>query len=124
MELTEIIRTTLIIFTVLSSVYFTVSYGIFKYRGRKRVKPYLKNHDFSSPVVLLNSEDKVEEVLPVQEKIKRFHIVNENIKIHTTLPVVSDSLPFSKLRQKPVISYYSFNKNDMLQKLQTSRYAD
>jgi hypothetical protein len=123
MELTEIIRTTLIFFTLLSSVYFAISYGIYKYRDRKRVKPYLKNPDLDSSVVLLKADEEIKPVQIQKQQIKRFHILNDNIKIHS-IPAFSETQPVHKLRQKPVISYYSFNKNEQLRKLQTLPYTD
>ena len=124
MELIEIIRTTLIIFTLLSSVYFSISYGIYKYRNRKNVKPYLKNYDSGSPEVVLKKESEIEQVKSKPAKIKRFHILNENIENHPMIPSLTKALPVYKLRQQPVISYYSFNKKDSLRKLQTSVYTD
>ncbi len=124
MELIEIIRTSLIIFSLISSFVLAVSYLVYKFRDRNRVKPYFKFDDPIPSVVLLKTNEIKEINGPeIKKQHQRFHILNENPPLKGTAKI-SDALPIHMLRQKPVISYYSFNKNENLHKFNTSRIAE
>ena len=60
MELIEIIRTSLIIFTVISTVFFVVSYTIYKLRHRNENRPFVKSNEFVAPVVLIKTPENQE----------------------------------------------------------------
>lgn len=123
MELIDIIRTSLIIFTLISSMVLAISYLVYKFRDRKRVKPYRKEDDLVPAVVLLKANENKVTIKPeLKKQNPRFHILNENPPAKGLK--TSDSLPVHKLRQNPVISYYSFNKNENLHKFRSSRMAD
>ena len=96
MELIEIIKSSLSIFSFTAILFLTISYMIFKIRDRSRVKPYLKvNAQESSRVIMndqtgvnMNMEYNFEEEeqfdnvvlvkLPVQNK---FTIINGNVTV-------------------------------------------
>ena len=124
MELIEIIRTSLIIFALISSLFLAISYIVYKFRDRNRVKPYLREENLVSPIILLKGNSTVEKPqAEPQKKNPRFHILNESLSAQKPV-MAADALPVHRLRQKPVISYYSLNKNETLHKFSPSRFAD
>lgn len=78
MELIPIIKASLGIFTVITSITFMISYTVYKVKSRNRIKPYLKDFDEADSVIKLEVlETKVNEN-EIDEKNKRFKIINEN----------------------------------------------
>jgi hypothetical protein len=96
MELFEIIKSTLSIFSFTAILFITISYTIFKIRDRSRVKPYLKVNAQEPLRVIMNDqksvnmnmeynfeeEEQFDNVvlvkLPVQNK---FTIINGNVTV-------------------------------------------
>jgi hypothetical protein len=96
MELIEIIKSSLSIFSTTTFVFVTISYTIYKIKVRSRIKPYLRTdvqeplngiaHDQICARVNINMEEKSAEEgqmkkivfvkLPIQNK---FTIINENL---------------------------------------------
>ena len=62
MELIEIIKSTLSIFSAVSFVFIVVSYTIFKIKDRTRIKPYLRVN-IQSPINNMIIEERIQEEL-------------------------------------------------------------
>src|SRR3972149_6456685 len=78
MELIPIIKASLGIFTVITSITFMISYTVYKIKSRNRIKPYLKDFDEADSVIKLEVlETKINEE-EIEEKNKRFKLINEN----------------------------------------------
>lgn len=75
MELMEIIKSSLSIFSVISFVFILTSYTIFKIKDRSRIKPYLRVNVQS----MYNDYILEESVIEVKKPIPETAVVKENI---------------------------------------------
>jgi hypothetical protein len=122
MELIEIIRNSLIIFTIISSIFLGLSYTVYKLKDRKRIKPYEREENFVPPAVLLQGNEPVaQQTYETGKMSSRFRVLNDEMRNIKEPAGNRSSVPVQKVRQNHVISYYSFNKNESMHKLRPSR---
>jgi hypothetical protein len=138
MELMEIIKSSLSIFSAIAFVFILTSYTIYKIKDRTRIKPYLRvnmqnnNHDIIIeenahnviPVVMEKKEDKLPSALAVEIKNpqvhERFKIINEVTPIEEKIvpeliPEIEKPKKKIKLNngKKNIYEYYSDTNEEM-----------
>jgi hypothetical protein len=107
MELTEIIKSTLSIFSVIAFVFIILSYSIYKIKDRSRIKPYLGNNVRNSIQEEMSGKKNVDLKANIEESFtkenqtsglvlvklpnqSRFNIINVNkstVKLNTMEPI-------------------------------------
>jgi hypothetical protein len=120
MELMEIIKSSLSIFSIVSFVFIITSYTIFKIKDRTRIKPYLRVN-MQSPYNDIILEEVVHEdkISPVETIVVKQPIVNsvptpldgdarkiqihERFKIVNQIPAVPNNIPDPEPEQEQEI---------------------
>ena len=106
MELIDIIKTTISIFSAIVFVSIAISYAIYKIKNRSRIKPYVRlNSDKSIYGIILNSKElelttNIEKANAIGNQSKlanysmqhKFSLVNVNYKLSKTDNSGSNSL--------------------------------
>jgi hypothetical protein len=122
MELIEIIRNSLIIFTFISSILLGLSYIVYKVKDRKRIKPYEREENFVPPAVLPEgNEPAAQQTYEKGKMSSRFRVLNSEMQKIKEPAGNRSSVQVQQVRQNHIISYYSFNKNQSMHKLKPSR---
>lgn len=121
MELIEIIKSSLSIFSTTAFVFFTISYTIFKIKDRSRIKPYLRT-EVQEPLtgipngqisarVNINMEEKYVE----EEQMKKIVLVK--LPIQNKFTIIKGDLTADKLdnpeqrEENPILIPNDENKN-------------
>lgn len=136
MELMPIIKASLGIFTLLTSVTFIVSFVIYKIKNRHRAKPYERKPVVFDSSLILEVHDTPEEQTQISKNSfnKKFEVLNENADSNQTnkiflkrldhnsdkslrhsVPEKSDHFSTSKTYRKSpneVFNIYSFYSNN------------
>jgi hypothetical protein len=104
MELIEIIKSSLSIFTTTTVVFLIISYTIFKIKDRSRIKPYLSLSKYNSHVIMptdrkaVNLSFKKEEKSAEENKFNR--IVMVKLPIQNKFTIINGNVILDKAINK------------------------
>ena len=93
MELMPIIKASLGIFALISSISIAVSYIIYKFKSRNRAKPYEVNNNENKGPIIFNLQKEI-------AKNKRFEILNDNRELLNQI-ANSNEPALKKIKAKP-----------------------
>jgi len=88
-ELIPIIKASLGIFTLLTSITFTVSFVVYKIKNRNRAKPYERKPIIFDSRPLLVVQDTSDEKVSKNSISKKFKVLNKNNQTAKIFPIAS-----------------------------------
>ena len=109
MELIQIIKVSLGIFTFLTALTFIVSFVVYKIKNRNSIKPYERKPVLFDSSLILEVEDTPEENEIQNSFSKKFEILNENApgnQTNTLIPIDSNH-KFNKFENSSVAENFS-----------------